>query len=474
MPLVPLNISADIIKAVDEVGLVTHGAEMIDVIIDELNNINRRPGLVELCDLGTSAAVDGLFWWEAQGVVLAVSDGNAYKITAIGGTFEAVTMTGTDFELGKKVTWADFKTAIYAANGGNIKQIDSTSELINIADADAPTAVSHVAFLDRYLLANETGTYKMWFSDVNAPDDWTGNYVSKEARFDNLQGIFAEDLEAFLFGQKTTEVWYNDGSSPFARLAQGFVNRGTIAPSSVVYCAADSTFYFLDQNRHVVKLQGRTAVPVSLTMTKYIQGFTSVTDAKGDYIEIGGRPYYILSFPTEDKCLVYDLTRGCWYRWGFWNTGTSTHDRFRGNSFCIAPSWNYALVGDRANGKIYRFSTTAYDDDGSDLVSLIRTAHYNHGSEAIRKYCNGIYVRLKRTNVVSTDATPDIVVRYRDNGATAWKSDRTITLQQVGDTEFRGKLTRLGSYYSRQWEFSLSDAYPLCLVSVEEDVDIES
>jgi hypothetical protein len=75
--------------------------------------------------------------------------------------------------------------------------------------------------------------------------------------------------------------------------------------------------------------------------------------------------------------------------------------------------------------------------------------------------------------VVSVDATPDLIVRYRDNGATTWKSDRTITLQQVGDTEFRGKLTRLGSYYSRQWEFRLSDPYPLCFVSLEEDVDIE-
>jgi hypothetical protein len=472
MPLVRLDISADVVKAIEEVGLVTHGAEMLDVYVDELGNINRRPGLVELCDLGTSASVDGLFWWEAEDMVLAVSNGDCFKITANDGTFSALTMTGADFEQGKRVTWADFKTAIYAANGGKVKKI-STTALIDTADVDAPTTVTHVAFLDRYLLANEVGTYRCHYSDVNTPDDWSASWVSKEAQFDLLKSVAVANLELYLLGEKTMEVWFNDGATPFVRSSQGFVQRGTIAPYSLAYCDADSAFYWLDNNRHAVKLQGRTPVPVSLTMTKYIQEFSAVTDATGDYLEIAGRPYWILSFPTEGKCLVYDFSRNSWYRWGYWNSGTAAHDRFRGNCYCLAPAWNYTLVGDRSNGKIYRLSTTAYDDDGDDLVGLVRTAHYNHGSEALRKYSNGIYVRLKRTSVVSVDATPDIMVRYRDNGATAWKSDRTITLQQVGETEFRGKLTRLGSYYSRQWEFRLSDPYPLCLVSVEEDVDIE-
>lgn len=472
--LVKLDIASDIVKAIDEVGLVTHGAEMIDVFIDILGNINRRPGLVELCDLGTSSPVDGLFWWEAEDKVLAVSNAKLFEITDNTGTFAEITITSGGFETGARASWADFKTAIYAANGGKIFKIPASGEAAFLSDADAPTTVTHVAFLDRYLLANETDTYKCHSSDVNAPETWSAYWVSKEAQFDLLQAIAVANLELYLVGEKTLEVWFNDGSTPFSRASQGFAQSGTIAPYSFVYCHADSTFYWLDANRQVVKLEGRTAVPVSLTLTKYIQDLTTVTDAVGDYIEIGGRPYYILSFPTEGKTLVFDFSKGAWYRWGYWNSATATHDQFRGNSYCLAPGWNYALVGDRANGKVYRFSSTDYDDDGDDLVSLVRTAHYNHGTEAKRKNCNAIFVRLKRTSVVSEDATPDLTVRYRDNGSTTWKSDRTITLQQVGGTEFRGKLTRLGSYYSRQWEFVLSDAYPLCLVSVEEDVDIEA
>lgn len=472
MPLVPLPIAKDIVKAVDEVGLTAHGAEMIDCHVDELSNINGRPGLVDFCDLGTSASVDGIYWWAAQSMAIAVSNGDAFKITASDGTFAALTMTGTDFEAGARVSFDDNGTAVYAANGGKIKKI-STTALIDTADADAPTTVKTLAFLDTRLLANEVGTRKCWYSNVNAPDTWDAFYISKEAKYDVLKALAVRNLELYLLGEKTLEAWTTDAATDFSRLDQGFVERGTLAPDTFKYCDADSTFLWLDQNRHVVKIEGRTAVPVSLSMTKYIQGFSTVIDATGDYLEIGGRPFYILSFPTEGKCLVYDFNRGAWYRWGYWNSVSGAHDRFRGNCFCLVPDWNYVLVGDRANGKIYRFSETAYDDAGDAIVRLVRTAHYNHGSEALKKYCNGIYLRVKRTNVVSEDATPDITVRYRDNGSTTWKSNRTMTVQQVAKTEFRAKLTRMGSYYSRQWEFSISDAYPLMIVSVEEDVDKE-
>lgn len=474
MALVKLDIAADIVKAVDEVGLTAHGAEMIDVIIDELGNINRRPGIVTLADLGTSAAIDGLFWWEAQDYVLAVSAGRLFKITDTAGTVTEITITAGAFESGSRVSFADYGTAVYAANGGKIFKIVHGGNTIFMADADAPTAVKTVAFLDQRLLANEVGSRKCHYSNVNAPDTWDANYISKEAQPDNLKALAVKNLELYLLGEKTLEPWVTDASTDFRRLDQGFTERGTVADATFRYCDADSTFYWLDNNRHVVKLSGRTAIPVSLTMTKFIQGFSTVTDATGDYLEIGGRPYYILSFPTEGYCLVYDFTKASWYRWGYWNSGTSAHDRFRGNCFCLAPAWNYVLAGDRANGKVYRFSPTAYDDAEDDLVSLIRTAHYNHGSEAVRKFSHALYFRLKRTSVVADDATPDLLVRYRDNGSTVWSSEITVSLQQVGNTEFRGRLSRLGSYYSRQWEFVLSDAYPLCLVSVEEDVEADN
>jgi len=478
--LVNLPIHLGMVKAVDEVGLRTNNAALQDVYIDELGSVNRRPGLTEFVDLGTSAAIDGLFWWEKQDWVLAVSNGNTYKVTANDGTFAQITHDNTNWAAGGRITFADFGTAIYGADGAKIKKIPNSGNVIDMADVDAPTTVSHVAFLDKYLLANEVGSRNCHRSDVNAPDTWTAQTFASEAQYDDLKAIISADLRVLLLGDRTLEVWYNDGTTPFIREQQGFIQSGTIAPYSFTYCDNPiNTLAWLDQMRNAVLLSGRSANVMSGTMTKYIQGFTTVTDARGDYMVLAGRPYYILSFPTEDKTLVYDFQNQFWYEWGYWNSIWSEYERWRGNCYCLAPAWNFSLVGDRANGKIYTIDNTEYTDDGDTLRSLIRTGHINHGYPGNNKKCNALHIRMKRTEVLVGSPAPEegsaitLMLRYRDNGITSWSTQKSITMSaQSGETDYQATILQLGMYKSRQWEFVLTDDAALCITQVQEDVDI--
>jgi hypothetical protein len=463
----PINVGLN--KAVEEVGLISHNAAMQDCYVDEVGGVNRRYGLTELCDLGTSAGVDGLFWWEAQDMVLAISNGDAFKITAADGTKAALTMTGTDLATNVRVTWADFGTAIYAANGGKIKKI-STTALTDMADADAPTAVTHVAFLDKYLLSLETNTRKIWYSAVGDPDTHEGEYFSKDAQFDNVKAMAVANLEAYLLGERTMEVWHNDGTTPFSRLGQGFVQSGNVAPYSFAYCDAVSSFVWLDHERKVVYLNGRTPTALSATINKYIQGFTTVSDAQGDYMVLAGRPYYMLTFKTEDKTLVWDFVSQQWYEWGYWNSGTASYERWRGNCFCLAPAWNLSLVGDKSNGKIYKILSTAFSDAGDTIRMLDRTGHIDWGYPTKRKKCVELALRIKRTQVAGGVGDVNLTVQYRDNGETTWKTERTITISTTSsDTEYRASLYQLGSYFSRQWQFIYTNQNVACaLIQAQE------
>ena len=472
MPIKNIPINTGLNLSVDEVGLKTHNAAMQDCYVDELGGVNRRPGLEEFVDLGTSASVDGLFWWETENLVLAVSNGDVFKITDNAGTFAALTMTGVDFATGTRVTWGDFGTNIYAANGGKIKKI-STSAMIDTADADAPTTVTHVAFLDRYLLANQTDTRKVWFPVVADPDDWQAEYFSKDAQFDNLKAVAVSNLEAYLLGERTMEVWYNDGTNPFSRLGQGFVQSGTVAPYSFAYCDAVGSFVWLDHERKVVMLQGRTPVVLSATMTKYIQGFSSVTDARGDYMVLAGRPYYKIDFPTEDKTLIWDFIKEQWYEWGYWNSGSASYERWRGNCYCLAPAWNFSLVGDKSNGKIYKVDPTVFTDDGDTIRMLNRTGHVDWDAPGTKKKSIGLNLRLKRTQVAAPPGPVQMVIQYRDNGVTTWKTEKTITISTTAaDTEYRASIRQLGAYYSRQWQFIYTDPNVGCsLVQAQEEFE---
>lgn len=468
MPIADIPIHLGMVKAVDEVGLKTHSQAMVDVYVDEMGSVNRRPGLASFVNLGTSAAVDGLFWWPTQSMAIAISNGNTYKITASDGTFSQI--SGDSFATGTRVKFADWGTHLYAANGANIKQI-STSAVANLADADAPTTVTHPVILDKYLIGNEGSSGNFHWSDVNAPTTWSANSAEAEANLDNLVAMDVRNLELYLLGAKTLEVWYDDGSTPFIRMLQGFVERGTVAPYSFEWCPELSTFLWMDQNRQVVALEGRTVTPISPSMTKYIHGFSTVNDAVGDYFEITGRPYYILAFPTEGKSLVYDFRSKQWYEWGYWNSGSAVYERFRGNCYCLAEGWNFALVGDRANGRVYKMQSGTYTDNTDTLRSLVRTGHINHNTSEWKR-SKYLRFRIKRTEVSPGASSLTMLLRYRDNGETSWSNQKTITVSALAnETDYQATITRLGRYRSRQWEFVLTDDAALAIVQVQEEFD---
>lgn len=470
MPKVKLPIYLGMSKATDEIGLKTHSADMVNVFVDDLLNINRWPGYEEFADTGEAASVDGLHWWENQSRAIAQCNAKTFQITTSTGTIAEI--TGDTFEKGTRVKTADFGTALYAANGKKINAI-STSAVTEMADADAPTEVTHVAILDKYLIANEVDSGNFHWSDVNAPTTWTGNYSEAEANPDYLVAMDVQNLTLHLQGRQNLEKFYDDGSTPFIRLYQGVIQSGTVAPYSFTWCNAVQAFCCLDSYRRVIMIAEGMAVPLSLAINKYIQGFSTVSDAIGDYVEIVGRPFYVLTFPSEEKVLAYDFVSKNWYRLASWNATSGEYDLYRGNCYCLAPAWNMTLMGDKSNGKIYKLDPTIYDEDGSLLRSMIQTAHYNHGMASNRKFCNGLYIRLKRTEVVTEDGTPDLMVQYRDDGDTTWTTARSLTMHSSSNTEFLAYATRLGSYYSRQWKFYLTDAYPLCIAEVTEDVDVE-
>jgi hypothetical protein len=474
MPIKNLPINVGLDKNVDEVGLRTNNAAMQDVYVDDRGGVNRRPGMTELCDLGTSAKVDGLFWWEKYGIALAVSNGKLFKITANDGTFSEISFNSGAFSIGSRVYFANFDTAVYAANGNAVYKIISTGNAAPLADVDAPTGVSSVVCIDRYLIMLEVGTRKAWFSAVNAPDTHEGDYFSKDAQFDKLQTIAVADLEIYLMGSSTLEVWYNDGTTPFSRLGQGFSQSGTVAADSLAYCDTVSSFLWLDHRRNVVILQGRTPKSLSESLNAYIQGFTTVSDANGHYLLINGRPYYILSFDSEDKTLVWDFIRKQWYEWGYWDTLSSTYTRFRGNCYCMSPAWNMVLSGDKSNGKIYRIDPTYFSDDGDDIRMLDRTGHVDWGMPTRWKKCKSLSLRLKRTQVSVGVGDVDLIVQYRDNGSSSWSTERVITMSsQTADTEFDATLTQLGRYKTRQWQFIFTDPNIGCsLVQAQEDFEL--
>lgn len=470
MPTLPIPINLGPNRAIDEVGMVGYNSFLYDGYVDGAGNVNRRPGLPEFCDLSVASGIDGLYWWDRQAKAIAVCNGGIYSLDQNG---NETSLGGDTLEVGYPTYFADFNTILYAANGGRIVSIPASGSPAYIADGDAPTTVRAIAELDTYLLALKDDTEQVWYPDAGTPTNWQGLFITAQYKPDLAKMIGVKNDIIEIVGTQSIEGWRNDGSTPFVKDPQYTVDHGIIAPHSFRYCTGfegSGNWYWLSHNRNIVRLVGRQPVPVApFSLNRYLQTFTVVSDAIGGECNINGVPHYILTFPTENKTIAVNLGLETWSEFGYWNSGNASHDRWRGQAYALATAWNLQLVGDHSTGKIYKMDASVYQDGGSTLNTLIRTENIDRGTLSERKYPKAVYLWLKKSNVSDQADAAHIAVKWKDQGQTAWKTERTISLGYVGDTIFRTKITDLGSYYSRQYQFSITDNAPLVFVRAEEE-----
>lgn len=469
MPLIPLPLVGPAYQNLDEQSLDVQNAEVRNLFVNEAQFSEKRPGLASWVDLGTSNSIDGLYWWDTQSVVLAVSNGQVWKITDANGTKTELTAAET-LQVGQQVSFDDNGTTAVMANGGKILTTTSIGPASFLTDADAPTTVSFVGFIDQYLVAgvDETGTFQI--SDVGDLTTWRAiDVFTAESKPDVIKAVKVGLGEIVLFGSKSIEFWANDGVSPFSRINQATIDeRGVIAPHSIAL--VDDRWILLDSRRKVIEIRGRQPVEISQPFDKVIQGLSQVETAIGGIYHIEGLPLYILSFPQDLRTLVYNYKKQDWAEWDYFNQTEGTMERYRGNAYCYAKGWNLHLVGDHSNGKIYTASTAAYDDNGTPIRCVRRSGFISHGNY-YEKECRDAYFRVKQSVATSAVPNPQMMVRYR-NDRGAWKNERWLDLGPVGDHGNIVRLNQCGQYRTRQWEVAYTEDTPFVLADAQEDVEV--
>lgn len=441
--------------------------DVLPVIVEGKLQIMKRPGLEEHIDLGTNLPVDGLYWFDKRRVALAVSAGRVWKITDSSGTRQEL-LGSTDILQSAIVSFADDGSRAAMANGGKIVHTDLTT-LTTMASANAPQHVTHLAEIDGYLLANDVGTQHVHFSDPTDFTIWNAlDFFSAESRSDDVVAMKEAYRELIVLGRETVEFFQNDGRTPFARITGSAQPFGIEAMDSLANVGG--VWMWLGDKRQLLTMNGRAVVPVSSPYDKLLQDFQSVDDAIGYTVSIGGHPIYLLNFPTAKQTLAYNYVTKIWHKWGYWDSENATYQRYRGNTYCYARSWNQHLVGDYSNGKIYKASRTIYTDDGNPIRSLLRSGHVTHGTYGTKR---SPLVRLRCKRGLGNDACPNpqVMMRRRlDNGA-VWTNERWKSLGRSGQHESFADWRLNGIYKSCQYEFIHSDPTDFVVMGAQEDVE---
>lgn len=436
----------------------------IDYQIDGMATLNRRPGLDQFYDLNTNQPIDGVYYWQDRGIFVAVSNGQVFTVSPSG---VVVDQTSATLNIGQPVFFASTGTQLFMCNGGRLVYFDGSSATSYVADVDAPTTCQSVVYLDGYLLVNVTGSNQINWADFRHPTTWTGSsFANTEADPDRVYRIMKKDRELYVVGERTIEVWENDGETPFSRTPGGARDVGSCAGWSAVL--GDNEIMWLSDKRKFVRYAGQDIEPISTPYDKEIQSLDVVWDCRGERLDIAGIQFYVFSFPTANRTLVYNKTHDHWTEWGKWNPATTSYDRFLGNCYAYNPDNNQHVWGSRVDGRLYFMSPDYQTDSGAIIRTSLLSGHISHN---VLKQKRTECIRFRAQRGATGASNPKLMIRWLTNKR-YWSNEHEMSLGSEGETDLVLRLHRTGIYRTRQYELSATDSVPITIAEAEEDITV--
>jgi hypothetical protein len=432
--------------------------------------LNRAPGLRLLATIGTGP-IRGLWTHSTGGNDAYVVSGNKfYKIDSnYNATFLGI-VTGTG-----PVSIADSGTQIFlACNPDAYVYTESTNTFVKITDPDFPGAVT-VCYIDGYFAFNQPDSQIIWVTDIL--DGTAINplaFAAAESSPDQVIAVVNNNREVWVFGQGTTEVWYDAATTPFPLAPiQGAYNEiGCLAPFSIA--KLDNSLFWLGSDPRgygiVYRNQGYTGKRVSTHAVEYaIQQYGDISDAEAYTYQEEGHAFYVLNFPSANATWVYDVATNAWHERASWNNGSFV--RHRGQ--CQMNFNSLTIVGDYENGNIYSLDLNVYSDNGA-VQKWLRSwrplpANQNNmkrtAQHTLQLDCqSGVGLNLGQ------GSDPQVMLRWSDDGGHTWSSEHWISMGKIGEYGYRAIWRRLGmttKLRDRIYEVSGTDPNKVVIVGAE-------
>ncbi len=403
------------------------------------------PGLLEFADLGTGKPVVSM---RVMGSYLyAISNSKLFKVSQSG----KVTEIGNIYTDAERVPLEHNGTQLMGAdeNGGMI--YTEAGGLVSITDADFPGA-SSLCFFDGYFVFTYPDSTKFAVSALNNGMSYDAlQYAEAEGNPDKLVACINDHRQLWLFGEKTTEIWYNSGSSyfPFSRYGGAFVERGCAARFSPA--KIDNTVFWLGDDLVIYRAVNFTPVRISThALEAAIRGYPSVNDAFGYTYSQEGHSFYVITFPAAEATWVFDAVTGAWHQresYGLGRHRANCYELFSGNH----------VVGDCENGKLYRLDLDTNTDDGDSIVRERATQVLAGAGERIGMSSLQVMFEQGVGLISGQGENPQAMLQWSDDGGRTWSNEMWADIGKMGKYGSRSIWRRLGAFRQRVFRLRVSD-----------------
>jgi hypothetical protein len=178
---------------------------------------------------------------------------------------------------------------------------------------------TRVRFLDNYFLFVHPSTQQFYISAINdATSEDPLDFASAESSPDNLITLEVDHSEIWLFGEQTTEVWFDSGAAdfPFQRNRGASIEIGCQAAHSVQ--KLDNSVFWIGQDVNGSgSSSARRASRRSASATQAVeQAFRPPPTCPQQWptpTRIAGLSFYCLNAPGLTSTWCYEVSTGSWH-----------------------------------------------------------------------------------------------------------------------------------------------------------------
>lgn len=317
--------------------------------------------------------------------------------------------------------------------------------LTQITDADFPTP-AWMGYVDGYFPTIEKDSGRFYINTTPfVPQNWDAlDFATAEGNPDNLLWGLIDHREVILFGQETTEIWYNSGDAtfPFERVPNGFIEIGIFSARAAG--KLNDTVFFLGSDGIAYQLNGYQPIPIShVPFSQAIDGYTK--DCRVMTWHEAGHPLVAFKFP--EACWVYDLSTQLWHNRQTYGSDTWDVD-------WVIRAYGQYLTGGSTVGKLVPDVFTEYGG--------IMRAQCTSAAIADR---NALLSHDRLELLFETGNEGTVMLRFSDNGGRTWSNEKTASLGATGEYGTRVLFHRLGSSRDRVYEYAISDPYRRTLIA---------
>lgn len=314
-----------------------------------------------------------------------------------------------------------------------------------------------VDYMDGFFIVNNPNTQQFYVSLANQLKFDATDFASKSGYSDKLIGLGVSRRYLYLFGDTTTEIWFDAGDANFAfeRMPGVFMQYGCMAAATIAQM--DGEFFWLAksaQGRAIIcKTNQFTAQKVStFALDNALADYLTLGDAQGFTYQLGGHFFYVLNFPTANKTWQYDLSTGQWNEL-VWLDTDGNENRSRVN--CHASIYGMAVVGDWESGNLYAWDLNTYTDNGNPVPRIRSFAHSTDDNSDRIRYREFI-ANMEVGNGTGTNDLVPVFLRWSDTRGKTWGNAISGSLGREGEYLTSIQFQRLGMARDRVFELSWS------------------